>query len=151
MLHYAAVRREKNNIGEKGRAWKVKATCPGYVATRMDGRQGVGQVEEGAVNAVRLAILDADDESGDATTELINTCFKSKQLNLLASPFFCLRRLSWHLASIEESEEDCHSSNTPEQHHESLIPIKPESLPPRCAIIQSREVMTRHILPQELA
>jgi len=64
MLYYAAVGREKSKVVGKDREWKVNATCPGYVATRMNGWKGPGKVEWGAVNAVRLAVLDSDGETG---------------------------------------------------------------------------------------
>jgi len=64
MLYYAAVGREKSKLVEKDREWKVNATCPGYVATRMNGWRGPGKVEWGAVNVVRLAVLDRDGETG---------------------------------------------------------------------------------------
>jgi len=47
---------------EKG--WKINACCPGYVATDLNNFRGVGKVESGAVNAVRLATLGKDGETG---------------------------------------------------------------------------------------
>jgi NAD(P)-dependent dehydrogenase (short-subunit alcohol dehydrogenase family) len=47
---------------EKG--WKINACCPGYVATDLNKFRGVGNVESGAINAVRLASLGRDGETG---------------------------------------------------------------------------------------
>jgi NAD(P)-dependent dehydrogenase (short-subunit alcohol dehydrogenase family) len=47
---------------EKG--WKINACCPGFVATDLNNFRGVGKVESGAINAVRLATLDKDGETG---------------------------------------------------------------------------------------
>jgi NAD(P)-dependent dehydrogenase (short-subunit alcohol dehydrogenase family) len=47
---------------EKG--WKINACCPGYVATDLNNFHGVGTVESGAINAVRLATLRKDGETG---------------------------------------------------------------------------------------
>lgn len=47
---------------EKG--WKINATCPGFVATDLNGFTGTGTAESGAINAVRLATLGKDGETG---------------------------------------------------------------------------------------
>jgi NAD(P)-dependent dehydrogenase (short-subunit alcohol dehydrogenase family) len=47
---------------EKG--WKINACCPGYVATGLNNFAGVGTPESGAINAVRLATLGLDGETG---------------------------------------------------------------------------------------
>ncbi|CZR61690.1 uncharacterized protein PAC_11587 [Phialocephala subalpina] len=64
MLYYASLGREKSKEKEDGKEWKVNSTCPGYVATRMNDWKGVGKVEDGAINAVRLAVLGPDGETG---------------------------------------------------------------------------------------
>jgi len=46
------------------RGWKINACCPGYVATQLNEFMGGGTVESGAVNAVRLATLGVDGETG---------------------------------------------------------------------------------------
>ncbi|KAK3943615.1 short chain dehydrogenase [Diplogelasinospora grovesii] len=57
-LHYA-VRYEDDPT------WKININCPGYVATNINKYAGVEPVENGAVNACRLAALtDLKDESG---------------------------------------------------------------------------------------
>ncbi|KAJ8100227.1 hypothetical protein POJ06DRAFT_100016 [Lipomyces tetrasporus] len=56
MLHYA------NMLSEEG--FKVNSCCPGYVATNLNGYRGTGSVDEGAINACRLATLGNDGESG---------------------------------------------------------------------------------------
>jgi NAD(P)-dependent dehydrogenase (short-subunit alcohol dehydrogenase family) len=55
-MTYAYNYREKN--------WKINACCPGYVATDLNHFHGVGSVESGAINAVRLATLGKDGETG---------------------------------------------------------------------------------------
>ena len=57
MLYYASVGREKSKTCEKGRAWKVNTTYPGYMATGMNGLRRVRKVDTGAINAAPLAIL----------------------------------------------------------------------------------------------
>jgi len=47
---------------EKG--WKINSCCPGFVATDLNNFRGVGKVESGAINAVRLATLGKDGETG---------------------------------------------------------------------------------------
>jgi NAD(P)-dependent dehydrogenase (short-subunit alcohol dehydrogenase family) len=47
---------------EKG--WKINATCPGYLATNLNNYSGYGSVDTGAINAVRLATLGKDGETG---------------------------------------------------------------------------------------
>jgi NAD(P)-dependent dehydrogenase (short-subunit alcohol dehydrogenase family) len=43
---------------------KVNSACPGYVATDLNGHQGVRTVEEGAAIAIKLATLDARGPTG---------------------------------------------------------------------------------------
>jgi len=47
---------------EKG--WKINSCCPGFVATNLNNFRGTGSVESGAINAVRLATLGKDGETG---------------------------------------------------------------------------------------
>ena len=54
--------------------WKVNACCPGFRATALNNFGGgapaglrPGKLEEGAVNAVRLTLLDKDGETGTYT------------------------------------------------------------------------------------
>ncbi|KAJ7745840.1 hypothetical protein DFH07DRAFT_748762 [Mycena maculata] len=58
-LGYARRFREKANNG-----WQVNVDNPGYTATDIHGHTGTGTVEEGARNAVRLATLGDDGETG---------------------------------------------------------------------------------------
>jgi len=52
-----------NRYKEKG--WKINVTCPGLVKTKMNGYAEAGDpVEMGAVNAVRLATLGQEGETG---------------------------------------------------------------------------------------
>jgi NAD(P)-dependent dehydrogenase (short-subunit alcohol dehydrogenase family) len=44
--------------------WKINACCPGYIGTNLNNYAGTGTVEEGAVNASRLATLGEDGETG---------------------------------------------------------------------------------------
>jgi NAD(P)-dependent dehydrogenase (short-subunit alcohol dehydrogenase family) len=44
--------------------WKVNASCPGHVATNLNNYRGKETVESGAINAVRLATLGKDGETG---------------------------------------------------------------------------------------
>jgi NAD(P)-dependent dehydrogenase (short-subunit alcohol dehydrogenase family) len=48
----------------KEKGWKINACCPGYVATDLNNFHGLGKVEDGAINAVRLATLGKDGETG---------------------------------------------------------------------------------------
>jgi len=52
---------------EKG--WKINSCCPGFVATDLNNFRGVGKVESGAINAVRLATLGKDGETGTYTSK----------------------------------------------------------------------------------
>lgn len=56
VMSYAHLYREKG--------WKIHACCPGYVATDLNNFRGVGKVEDGAINAVRLSTLGKDGETG---------------------------------------------------------------------------------------
>ena len=56
MLHYA--------MKYKDDRWKVNASCPGYCATNLNAYSGYDTPENGALNAVRLAILGEDGETG---------------------------------------------------------------------------------------
>lgn len=47
--------------------WKVNISCPGYCGTNLNGFQGTDPPESGAVNAVRLATLGPDGETGTFT------------------------------------------------------------------------------------
>lgn len=47
--------------------WKLNMCCPGYCKTNLNGFQGLDPVEQGAVNASRLATLGPDGESGTFT------------------------------------------------------------------------------------
>lgn len=46
------------------KGWKINACCPGFVATDLNHFRGLGSVESGAINAVRLATLGKDGETG---------------------------------------------------------------------------------------
>jgi NAD(P)-dependent dehydrogenase (short-subunit alcohol dehydrogenase family) len=46
------------------KGWKINACCPGYVATDLNNFRGVGRVEDGPINAVRLATLGKNGETG---------------------------------------------------------------------------------------
>jgi NAD(P)-dependent dehydrogenase (short-subunit alcohol dehydrogenase family) len=48
----------------EGTAIKVNAACPGFTATNLNNYTGTQTVEEGAREAVRLALLDADGPTG---------------------------------------------------------------------------------------
>jgi NAD(P)-dependent dehydrogenase (short-subunit alcohol dehydrogenase family) len=56
MLHYA--RKYKND------GWKINASCPGYCATNLNSFSGNNTPESGALNAVRLATLGEEGETG---------------------------------------------------------------------------------------
>lgn len=50
---------------ERFKTWKLNLTCPGYVATILNGFDGsAGGVESGAISAVRLATLGKDGTPG---------------------------------------------------------------------------------------
>jgi NAD(P)-dependent dehydrogenase (short-subunit alcohol dehydrogenase family) len=64
MLHYSKLFRE--------RGWKVNGCCPGLSKTSMTSLQDdsiKGSVEDGAINAVRLAALGIDGETGTFTSK----------------------------------------------------------------------------------
>ena len=46
------------------KSWKINACCPGYMATDLNNFRGAGRIEDGAINAVRLATLGKDGETG---------------------------------------------------------------------------------------
>jgi NAD(P)-dependent dehydrogenase (short-subunit alcohol dehydrogenase family) len=48
----------------KEKGWKINSCCPGYVATALNNFRGAGTAESGAINAVRLATLGKDGETG---------------------------------------------------------------------------------------
>jgi NAD(P)-dependent dehydrogenase (short-subunit alcohol dehydrogenase family) len=56
MLHYA--------LKYKDQGWKINANCPGYCATNLNAYAGYNTPESGALNAVRLATLGDDGETG---------------------------------------------------------------------------------------
>ncbi|KAK1244170.1 hypothetical protein MKX08_002308 [Trichoderma sp. CBMAI-0020] len=56
MLHYA--------FKYKDAGWKINAACPGFCATNLNGYSGIDTPENGALNAVRLATLGDDGETG---------------------------------------------------------------------------------------
>ncbi|KAM0471904.1 hypothetical protein ACHAPX_009039 [Trichoderma viride] len=56
MLHYA--------FKYKDAGWKVNAACPGFCATNLNGYSGSDTPQNGALNAVRLATLGDDGETG---------------------------------------------------------------------------------------
>lgn len=61
-LHYV--------VRYEGRAdWKVNINCPGYCATNLNSYSGSNAPEAGAINAVRLATLGPDGESGTFTNK----------------------------------------------------------------------------------
>lgn len=47
--------------------WKVNISCPGFCATNLNGFEGTNTPESGAINAVRLATLGPDGETGTFT------------------------------------------------------------------------------------
>lgn len=56
MRHYA--------FQYKDAGWKINAACPGFCATNLNNYGGSDTPENGAVNAVRLATLGDDGETG---------------------------------------------------------------------------------------
>ncbi|RDW80336.1 hypothetical protein BP5796_05034 [Coleophoma crateriformis] len=56
VLHYASK--------YKDAGWKINACCPGYCATNLNSFAGFDSPETGAINAVRLAMLGEDGETG---------------------------------------------------------------------------------------
>lgn len=56
MLHYA--------LQYKDKGWKINACCPGYCATNLNKFAGLNTPQSGALNAVRLATLGDDGETG---------------------------------------------------------------------------------------
>jgi NAD(P)-dependent dehydrogenase (short-subunit alcohol dehydrogenase family) len=49
---------------ERFKGWKINLTCPGHVATNLNAHTAKGTAESGAINAVRLATLGEDGETG---------------------------------------------------------------------------------------
>ncbi|KIH90405.1 short chain dehydrogenase reductase [Sporothrix brasiliensis 5110] len=47
--------------------WKINCNCPGYCATNLNGYAGYDTVENGSINAVRLATLGPDGETATYT------------------------------------------------------------------------------------
>jgi NAD(P)-dependent dehydrogenase (short-subunit alcohol dehydrogenase family) len=56
MLHYASKYKDDG--------WKINATCPGYCATNLNAFAGIDSPANGALNAVRLATLGGEGETG---------------------------------------------------------------------------------------
>ncbi|KAK5663252.1 hypothetical protein OQA88_3679 [Cercophora sp. LCS_1] len=52
---------------EDDHSWKFNICCPGYCATNLNGFRGTDTPEQGAINAVRLATLGPDGETGTFT------------------------------------------------------------------------------------
>jgi NAD(P)-dependent dehydrogenase (short-subunit alcohol dehydrogenase family) len=67
-LHYAKDFRVGWGADEEGKGggveWKINVTCPGPTKTDFNGNRGSQTVEVGAWNAVRLAVLGKDGETG---------------------------------------------------------------------------------------
>ncbi|PMD31354.1 putative carbonyl reductase [Hyaloscypha variabilis F] len=67
-LHYAKDFRAGWGADESGNGggveWKINVTCPGPTKTDFNGNRAPQPVEEGARNAVRLAVLGQDGETG---------------------------------------------------------------------------------------
>lgn len=61
MLHYASK--------YKDAGWKVNASCPGHCSTNLNKFTGTNSAESGAVNAVRLAMLGDDGETGTCSSK----------------------------------------------------------------------------------
>ena len=54
----------------KHKDWRVNACAPGFVATNLNGFAGAGKVEDGAVNACKLAVQDGvEGETGTFSTK----------------------------------------------------------------------------------
>lgn len=49
---------------DRFKGWKINLTCPGHVATNLNSFGAKGNAEDGATNAVRLATLGEDGETG---------------------------------------------------------------------------------------
>jgi NAD(P)-dependent dehydrogenase (short-subunit alcohol dehydrogenase family) len=56
MLHYASKYKDDG--------WKINASCPGFCATNLNDFAGIDSPANGALNAVRLAMLGDDGETG---------------------------------------------------------------------------------------
>ena len=56
MLHYA--------FKYKDNGWKINASCPGFCATNLNAFAGIDSPANGALNAVRLATLGEEGETG---------------------------------------------------------------------------------------
>ncbi|KAF8848906.1 NAD(P)-binding protein [Acephala macrosclerotiorum] len=63
-LYYAADFRAGWGTNGKGAEWKINVTCPGPTKTDFNGNRAERPVEDGAKNAVRLAVLSKDGETG---------------------------------------------------------------------------------------
>jgi len=67
-LHYAKDFRSGWGADEDGNGggveWKINVTCPGPTKTDINGNRGPQSVQEGAKNAVRLAVLGEHGETG---------------------------------------------------------------------------------------
>jgi NAD(P)-dependent dehydrogenase (short-subunit alcohol dehydrogenase family) len=67
-LHYAKDFRSGWGVDEDGNGggveWKINVTCPGPTKTDFNGNRGPQSVQEGAKNAVRLAVLGEHGETG---------------------------------------------------------------------------------------
>ncbi len=63
-LYYAADFRAGWEAGGGGAEWKINITCPGPTKTDFNANRAESSVEEGAKNAVRLATLGNDGETG---------------------------------------------------------------------------------------
>jgi NAD(P)-dependent dehydrogenase (short-subunit alcohol dehydrogenase family) len=61
MISYASIYKKKG--------WKINATCPGYVKTNLNHYYGPGDPSDGAINAVRLATLGEDGETGTVSNK----------------------------------------------------------------------------------
>ena len=56
MLHYA--------LKYKDNGWKINASCPGYCASNLNAFAGINTPDSGALNAVSLATLGEEGETG---------------------------------------------------------------------------------------
>jgi NAD(P)-dependent dehydrogenase (short-subunit alcohol dehydrogenase family) len=53
----------------QGTSIKINAVCPGFTATDLNNFRGTRSVEEGAREAVRLALLEADSPTGQFSND----------------------------------------------------------------------------------
>ncbi|VBB72201.1 Putative dehydrogenase/reductase [Podospora comata] len=63
-LHYVIRFEKAEGEDGDGKGWKVNVCCPGYCSTNLNKFQGLKSVEEGRVNAVRLATMGGEGETG---------------------------------------------------------------------------------------